>query len=107
MAKNTQVFGIAAILLILAAGNQGMQGSSRPAGELLKSFEIGSLLNDLHKMTDIMNRVDNLGQMALHPPDPPKLPPPDELFSKAMPDLTSIVENMAPLMAAFGLNQPD
>lgn len=107
MAKNTEVFGIAAILLIIAARGQGTQGPLRPGGELLKTFEIGSLLNDFHKMTGIMNRVDNLGQMALHPPDPPKLPPPDELFSKAMPDLSNIVENMAPLMAAFGLNPND
>lgn len=52
-------------------------------------------------MTDIMNRMDNLGQMVLNPPPPPKLPPPGELFGKAMPDLSGIIENIGPLMAAF------
>lgn len=52
-------------------------------------------------MTDIMNRMDNLGQMVLNPPPPPKLPPPGELFDKAMPDLSGIIENIGPLMAAF------
>lgn len=106
MAKNTQVIGIAAVLLILTSRSQNFPGS-RPAGELLKTFEIGSLLKDLHKMTDIMNRVDNLGQMALNPPPAPKLPSPDELFGKTMPDLSNIAENIGPLMAAFGLNQRD
>lgn len=106
MAKSSEVIGIAAAVLILASKNPG--GLSSPvSASLLKTVEIGSLINDFHRMTDIMNRMDNLGQMVLHPPQPPKLPPPTELFSKAMPDLSNIIDNIAPLMAAFGMGMPD
>ena len=116
MAKNSGIIGGAAVLLIAAASGQGglgdilgggsSQGRQRPPAPLggglpIKAFELGSILKDLHKMTDIMNRMDNLGQMVLNPPPPPKLPPPGALFGKAMPDLSGIIENIGPLMAAF------
>ena len=47
--------------------------------------------------------MDRLGQMALHPPDLPKLPAGDMFGSgKGVPDLSGLMENLGPLMAAFG-----
>ncbi len=120
MAKSSNVIGIAAILLILAAGNEngkhetGLFKSSEPAGKrtgsasknagiggILPSIEVGGILKDLHRLTFIMNQMDNLGQMALHPSERPKLPPPSEIISKAIPDLGNIIETVAPLLSAL------
>lgn len=101
MANNSGIIGVAAVLLIAAASGQGGLNSA-PRGGVAKAFELGSVLKDLHRMTSIMNRMDNLGQMVLNPPAPPKLPPAGEIFSKAMPDLNGIIENIGPLLAAFG-----
>ena len=118
MAKSSNVIGIAAILLILAAredseplfssGRNGPGGKSSHniksmgRGGILPSIEIGSILNDLHKLTFIMNNMDNLGQMALNPSERPKLPPPSEIISRALPDLANVVETMAPLLSILG-----
>lgn len=103
MAKNSNIIGIAAVLLIIAAKNDsGGKSGLAGGGSLLPSIEIGGILSDLHKLTSIMNHMDNLGQMALNPPERPKLPPPSELISKAIPDLGNIVEAVAPFLSAFG-----
>ena len=128
MAKNSNVIGIAAILLILAAGNdsgkpgmdhsggfgsggrgaghasRGADSSSRNGilGGILPPIEIGGILNDLHRLTFIMNHMDNLGQMALNPSERPKLPPPSEIISKAIPDFGNIIETVAPLLSVLG-----
>lgn len=149
MAKNSNVIGIAAILLILAAGNDsgkpgmnysggfgsashgssshgssghgsdasghgfpgegsgfgrkpGSAGRGGVLGGILPPIEIGGILNDLHRLTFIMNHMDNLGQMALNPSERPKLPPPSEIISKAIPDLGNIIETVAPLLSVLG-----
>lgn len=127
MAKNTEVLGVAAVILILTARNQS-SGGYRDIGNLLNTIEVGSLLKDLHKMSVIINRMDNFGQMVLHPPEPPKLPPPSEMLANVLPDLSNLgslgnlgglgnianlgnmsnlMENIAPVMAALGLGQND
>lgn len=115
MAKNSSMIGVAAILLILAAGGDGKQagrftgGLSENAdisgrsglGSILPTMEITGILRDLHKLTSIMNHMDSLGQMALHQPERPKLPPPSEMLSKAIPDLGSIIETVAPFLSSL------
>lgn len=107
MAKNSNVIGIAAILLILASkeGNGSSDFSGKGNSNLVRglpSIEINGILNDLHKLTFIMNHMDNLGQMALHPSERPKLPPPSEMISRAIPDLGNIMEAVAPFLSALG-----
>lgn len=109
MAKNTGVLGVAAILLIFTAKEHGNRpDGAGPSGHIFRPVDPGALLNDLHKMAEMVNKMDRLGQMALHPPELPKLPSGD-IFggdtsggNGAMPDLTNIMENLGPLMAAFG-----
>lgn len=105
MVINSNVLGIAALLLILAAQGEKGDGIRRTdAGAktaLLPLLEVGEVLNDFHKLTFIMNHMDNLGQMAIHPSERPKLPPPSELITKAIPDFSNIVETLAPFLSAF------
>lgn len=107
MAKNSNIIGIAAVLLILASRNDSDKASlpGKSSGGLLgilPSIEIGGILKDLHKLTFIMNHMDNLGQMALNPSERPKLPAPSEMISRAIPDLGNIMEVVAPLISAMG-----
>ncbi len=55
MAKASSAAGIAAVLLLL--------GRSR-SGALLPPLKVGSVLNDLHRLTGVLNRMDDLGRMA-------------------------------------------
>ena len=105
MAKNTGVLGIAAMLLIFTARERdpGVPWSLNMPGQSFRPLDPGVLLNDLHRMAEMINRMDRLGQMALHPPDLPKLPAGDMFGSgKGVPDLSGLMENLGPLMAAFG-----
>lgn len=105
MAGNTEVIGIAALVLALASRNTDT--APHHGGEIFRTPEIHGLLRDFHRMTDIMNRFDNLGQMALNPPQPPELPAPEELFSRAMPDLSNIIDTVAPIVSALGFGQKE
>lgn len=122
MSKNSNVIGVAAILLILAAGTdigktgaKGYENSNgnfyensvsedrrSGIGKILPPLEIRSILSDLHRLTSIMNRMDDLGRMALSSPERPKLPPPSEILNKAMPDLGGIIETVAPFLSSLG-----
>lgn len=106
MAKNTGVLGVAAILLIASAQN-GRPLPLRNIGAplpLLKTFELGGVLHELHKVAEVVNRMDNLGQMVLHAPSPAQLPP-AESIAKALPDLSGLMENIGPIMSALNSSQ--
>ena len=96
MAKNTGVLGIAAVLLIIKG--RGSQG--------LGSFQPEPVLSDLHRIAGIVNRMDQMGQMALHPPKLPSLPPPGELLSSDPADLKGLMEAFGPVLSAFGSSHP-
>ena len=55
MAKASSAAGIAAVLLLL--------GRSR-SGALLPPLKVGSVLNDLHRLTGVLSSMDDLGRMA-------------------------------------------
>ena len=102
MSRNSDVVGILLILLFITNGNnQSAPGGFSSLGNILKAVQVNGLLNELHKFTAVINRVDNLGQMALNPPEISKLPPPDQLFAKRMPDLSNIIETMGPLLSVL------
>ena len=113
MNNNSGIIGIAAVILIAAAAGQEPSFSSlkshspkhtRYAGMLPGAFDLISVLKDLHRVTDIINRMDNLGQMVLNPPPTPKLPSPGDLLDNSMPDLSGIIINIGPLLSVLGKN---
>lgn len=56
--------------------------------------EPARLIGDFHRMTEVMGKVDHLGQMAVNPP---KLPEPADLINtSALPDLSSMAEMLGP-----------
>ena len=94
MGKNTEAMGVIVLLLVLA----GISGEKNGRHEfsLLKGFEPASLLGDFHKMVGVTNRLDNMGQMAAHPP---KLPEPSQLINTdAIPNLDGLMEMVGPLL---------
>ncbi len=102
MSKNSEVVGIAVLLLILSSkDNLSTNGNNSPVGSLFRAVQINGILRELHKFTDVINRVDHLGQIALNPPELPKLSSPEQLLGGNLPDLSNIVETMGPLLSAF------
>jgi len=67
MPKNSDIIG-AALLLLLLSNRQSQGTSISQLNKLLNSFEINSIINELHRLSHIINRLDNLGQMALNAP---------------------------------------
>ena len=65
MPKNSDIIG-AALLLLLLSNRQSQGTSISQLNKLLNSFEINSIINELHRLSHIINRLDNLGQMALN-----------------------------------------
>lgn len=66
----------------------------------LRMPEPARLIGDFHRMTEVMGKVDHLGQMAVNPP---KLPEPAELINtSALPDLSSMAEMLGPLLGKLG-----
>ncbi|MBS5335259.1 MAG: hypothetical protein KHY62_07055 [Firmicutes bacterium] len=112
MNNNSGIIGIAAIIIIAAAkhGNSTdslkSQGVKNPgyAGFFPGSFDLGRTLKDLHKVTDIINRMDSLGQMVLNPPPAPKLPSPGEFLGNSLPDLGGIIDNIGPILSILSKN---
>ncbi len=77
-----------------------------------------ALAKDFHRMVGIMGKVDGLGQMALNPPTPPsssKIPnlsnsqkaaePESLINAPALPDLSGIMNMLAPIMSSLGASQ--
>ncbi len=119
MSKKPGAAGFAAILLIAAlrrseSDMNPQSGSYRsrpfsgflPGGGIIRAFEAESVLRDLHRITEIINRMDSVGQVVLNPPPLPKLPPPSQLLG-SLPDLSSIMGSIGPLMAALGSGHTD
>ena len=84
MSKNKGALGIAALLLIFTASDNAPGRPVRDVAPrpLLRPARPDVLLNDLHRMAELIGRMDRWGQMALHPPELPKLPPADDGFSQ-------------------------
>ncbi len=98
MFKNSQVLGLAAVLLIVAAQNQ---------------VDITRLPQNLHKMAVLVNHFDNLGQMALKAPtalqmfsttenQETTIP---ELIGNNLPDFGKLMQNLGPLLGSLGTMQ--
>lgn len=118
MSKKPGAAGFAAIILIAAISRAETAGTHPsgyhgrtfagliPGSGIIRAFEAESVLRDLHRITEIINRMDGLGQMVLNPPPLPKLPPPSQLLN-SLPDLNNIVGSIGPLMAALNSAQTD
>lgn len=112
MSRNSDVLILLLLLLLLddlrrteengflpAYGAAAAEFSGRPPGPF-RMPEPVRLLGDFHRMTEVMGKVDHLGQMAMHPP---KLPEPAELINtSALPDLNGMMEMLGPLLGKFG-----
>ena len=74
-----------------------------------------ALAKDFHRMVGIMGKVDGLGQMALNPPNLPNPPnlsnlqktaePESLINASALPDLSGIMNMLAPIMSSLGAAQ--
>jgi hypothetical protein len=100
MRKNINVIGVAVVLLILTSGGKG---SPLGIGNALKLFEAEELVELLHKITHIMNRMDGIGQMALNPPPLSALLPPVDAPNEPPFDMGKLLQNMGPIMESLGL----
>ena len=113
MNRNSDIL-ILLLLLALLAERRGAQdpypaqdavraSDFAPQGRLpglLRMPEPTRLIGDFHRMTEVMGKVDHLGQMAVNPP---KLPEPADLINtSALPDLSSMAEMLGPLLGRFG-----
>ena len=104
MAKTFSVLGVAALLLIAASGNEtGSRMVSPLRNGILPTIEAGSILRDFHKLTNVMSRMDNLGQMAFQSSDRPGLPTPKS-SPLANLDISDLAEAMAPILSSLGAN---
>lgn len=113
MNSNSGILGIAAVILIATAAKHESSPDSLKtqwakhsghAGLLPGSFDLGRTLKDLHRITDIINRMDSLGQMVLNPPPAPKLPSPGEILGNSLPDLSGIIDNIGPILSILSKN---
>ena len=113
MNRNSDILILLVLLLLLAelrdaqepypaqgfvqAPNTALPG--RPPRQF-RMPEPARLIGDFHRMTEVMGKVDHLGQMAVNPP---KLPEPADLINtSALPDLSSMAEMLGPLLGRFG-----
>lgn len=113
MNRNSDILILLVLLVLLAEFRdaqspypaQGFTPSSNAAlpgrpPRLLRMPEPVRLIGDLHRMTEVMGKVDHLGQMAVNPP---KLPEPAELINtSALPDLSGMMDMLGPLLGRFG-----
>lgn len=100
MGRNSDAIGII-VLLLLVSGLPADKGSPqrRP---LFEGFEPISLISSFHKMVSVMEKIDNMGQMALNPP---KLPDPSRLINTdEMPDLNGIMDMLGPVLGSLNGN---
>ena len=94
MGKNSDAIGVI-ILLLLLAGTMGDK-SGKPGFSLLKGLEPVSMIDDFHRMVNVMEKLDSMGQMAINPP---KLPEPSQLINtSAIPNLDGLMEMVGPLI---------
>ncbi len=74
-----------------------------------------ALAKDFHRMVGIMGKVDGLGQMALNPPNLPNQPKPPNfqkaaepeslINASALPDLSGMMNMLAPILSSLGGSQ--
>lgn len=86
-----------------------------PARPPVRPPHPAALAKDFHRMVGIMGKVDGLGQMALNPPNLPNLPnrsnppkpaePESLINASALPDLSGIMNMLAPIMSSLGAPQ--
>ena len=94
MGKNSDAIGVI-ILLLLLAGTMGDK-NGKPGFSLLKGLEPVSRIDDFHRMVNVMEKLDSMGQMAINPP---KLPEPSQLINtSAIPNLDGLMEMVGPLL---------
>ena len=71
----------------------------------LRFPEPARLAGDFHHMVHVMNKVDQMGQMAVNPP---KLPEPVKLVNTdALPDLSGIMDMLGPLLKGSSAGSSD
>lgn len=104
------------------AGVSPVSSAARlPARPPVRPPHPAALAKDFHRMVGIMGKVDGLGQMALNPPNlqnppnPANLPnlsnlqkaaaPESLINASALPDLSGIVNMLAPIMSSLGASQ--
>ena len=97
--NNQNSIGFVLLLLLVFAALDGGNAGPVPGSA-------AALAKDFHRMVGIMGKVDNLGQMALTPqklPKPPKASEPESLINaSALPDLSSIMDMLGPIMSGIG-----
>jgi hypothetical protein len=104
MGRNSEIAGIALVLLAVSAlggGNSGFGAGNSTAGSRLPITkpDLGSLAGEFHRMVGLMERVDSLGQMAVNPP---RLPEPSQLINtSALPDISALMDLAGPLLNNF------
>ncbi len=86
-----------------------------PARPPVRPPHPAALAKDFHRMVGIMGKVDGLGQMALNPPNLPNQPKPPNfqksaepeslINASALPDLSGIMNMLAPIMSGLSPSQ--
>lgn len=86
-----------------------------PARPPVRPPHPAALAKDFHRMVGIMGKVDGLGQMALNPPNLPNQPNPPNfqkaaepeslINASALPDLSGMMNMLAPILSGLGGTQ--
>lgn len=103
MAKNTESIGVVLILVVLAGALNSSSSNTLGKKSIIPALNMGNIMKDFHRMTDVMGKVDSLGQMAL---SPPKLPEPSKLINtSALPDISGIMDTLGPLLKNMNMGE--
>lgn len=105
MSSNKDILGIAVLLVLITTkgkgglgglGSFGIQPASSP-------LDMARTINNFHHVTQVINKIDSLGQTALNPP------PINQLLPMVSNDegpfnIGKIVKTISPILDSFGNN---
>ena len=95
MPINIDVWKILVVFLLL-------KGNVQPA-----SINLGTVAYELHKISRFINRLDNLGQLALNAPTSSDFLTPSGTKDNSFPDVNTLMESLGPIISALGTKYND